>query len=76
MSRPQRSAPWLVPALALMLAAMPAWLDVEVRLPRPLARELELVVVSEAPRPLAPSIDAPLITVSLPPMTTTEPDAE
>lgn len=54
MHRPQRGIAWLIPAMALLLAAMPIWFDVEVRLPRPLAREFQFVVVSEAPRPVEP----------------------
>lgn len=67
MHRPQRGVPWLVPVMALMLAAMPAWLDVEVRLPRPLAREIQLVVVSEAPRAPEPIVVSPPLTVAVAP---------
>ena len=59
MHRPQRGMTWIVPMLALLLAAMPTWLDIEISLPRPLARELHLVVVSEAPQPAAPSVESP-----------------
>ena len=60
--------------LALMLAAMPAWLDVEISLPRPLAREFELLVVSEAPKPPEPVIvREPEVEVAAPPVAHVEP---
>jgi len=59
-NRPRRHAPWIVPVAAFLLASLPAWLGVEVGLPRPLAREFELLVVAEAPRPIAlPSRSGP-----------------
>ena len=61
MNGPGRSVSWIVPVLALVLAAMPAWFDVEVSLPRPLARELQLVVVSEAPKPVEPAVQSALV---------------
>ena len=65
MNRPQRGASWLVPAMALLLAAMPAWLGVEVGLPRPLAREIELLVVSEAPQQIvAPIVESRTVAVA------------
>jgi hypothetical protein len=68
MSRHQRGVPWLVPVVALLLAAMPSYLDVEIGLPRPLARELQLVVVSEAPKPPEPNVESPPVAVtSVPP---------
>jgi len=44
----------IVPVLALLVATLPSWLGLEVVLPRPLAREFHLFVVSELPRPAAP----------------------
>ena len=57
MTRPERGASWLMPVVALLLAATPAWLGVEVGLPRPLAREIQVVVVSAAPEPVAPIVE-------------------
>jgi hypothetical protein len=59
MNRPRRCASWIVPVVALLLAAMPTWLDVELSLPRPLARELHFLVVTEARKPLAPAAESP-----------------
>jgi hypothetical protein len=64
MNRPERGMPWLVPVAVLLLAALPSWLGVEVGLPRPLAREIELVVVSEAPRPVTPIVEGPVVEVA------------
>jgi hypothetical protein len=50
-----------VPVAAIVLAAMPNWLDVEIGLPRPIARELQLIVVSEAPKPTAPAVESPAV---------------
>lgn len=59
--RPPRDVPWIVPVFALLLAALPIWLDVDIQLPRPLAREIQVVVVSEQPKPLTlPSDEASL----------------
>jgi hypothetical protein len=58
--RPQRGVSWTVPVMAFLLAAMPTWLGVEIELPRPLARELHSIVVSEAPRPIAPVAEGPV----------------
>lgn len=75
MYRPQRGASWIVPVVALVLAALPAWLGVEIGLPRPLARELQFVVVSEAPRPVAPAVQSPSVAVApAPPPTRDVPD--
>ena len=63
MSRPGRGVSWIVPAMALLLAALPTWLDVEVSLPRPLARELLVLVVSEVPQPLVPIAESPPVAV-------------
>lgn len=54
MAGPGRDVPWIVPVVALVLATLPAWLRMEVGLPRPLARELSILVISEEPKP-APS---------------------
>jgi hypothetical protein len=60
MRRPRRDPRWIVPVVALLLAALPSWLDVDVGLPRPLGRELQQVVVSEASKPVAPlELEAP-----------------
>jgi hypothetical protein len=64
MSRPSRGVTWLVPMAALLLATMPTWFGVEVRLPRPIARELKLLVVSEVPRlpePVAHALLGPVL---------------
>lgn len=75
MNRPLRGASWIVPVLALVLAAMPAWLDVEISLPRPLAREFELLVISEAPRPPEPVLaSVPAVEVPAPPSLDLQPD--
>lgn len=49
--RPHRTL--FVPALALLAAIVPVWLGHENALPRPLARELRLSVISEQQRPVA-----------------------
>ena len=64
MRRSQRGRSGLIPAVALLLAAMPIWFDVEVQLPRPLARELQFVVVTEAPQPVEPVASGPTVAVS------------
>jgi hypothetical protein len=61
MNPARRGASWIAPVAAILLAAMPNWLDVEIGLPRPLARELQLVVVSEAPKPAAPTGESPTV---------------
>lgn len=50
-NRSQRGAAWIVPVVAMLLAALPAWLDIDVRLPAPWAREFETWTVSEARKP-------------------------
>ena len=65
--RPRHGLSWIVPAAALLLATSPTWLGVEFALPRPLARELQLLVISEAPRPPAPPVESVLPVVALPP---------
>jgi hypothetical protein len=66
MTRPGRSVSWLVPAAALMLATMPGWFGVDLRLPAPIARELKLLVVSEAPKLPEPVVLAPVAPVDPP----------
>jgi hypothetical protein len=48
---------WVVPVVALMVAALPAWLGIEVELPRPLAREIDVLVISEQPKPVASQVE-------------------
>src|SRR5438128_7437224 len=60
--RPRREMPWIVPVAALVLAALPIWLGLDITLPRPLGRELEIVVVSQQPplpvvETIAPGLD-------------------
>ena len=50
-NRSQRGAAWIVPVVALLLAALPAWLDIDVRFPARWAREFETLIVSEARKP-------------------------
>ncbi len=57
LERPRRDVPWVVPVIALLFAALPAWLGIDVGLPRPLARDFQVVVVSEQPKPVAPPTD-------------------
>jgi hypothetical protein len=57
LERPRRDVPWIVPVIALLVAALPAWLGIDVGLPRPLARDFQVVVVSEQPKPVAPPTD-------------------
>ncbi|MCC7368078.1 MAG: hypothetical protein IT306_06640 [Chloroflexi bacterium] len=64
-NRSQHGAPWIVPVLAILLAALPVWLDLDVQLPAPWARELLTFTVSEAPRPV-PVVEAPAEIVPLP----------
>lgn len=40
--------------MALLAATVPSWLGFEIAMPRPLARELHLFVVSEQPKPVEP----------------------
>ena len=54
--RAGRCETWIVPVVALLLATMPTWLGIELVLPRPLARELHLLVVSEAPKPVETTV--------------------
>jgi hypothetical protein len=49
----------------LLLAALPVWFGLDIGLPRPLARELELLIVSEAPKP-APAIEQSVRSVVVP----------
>lgn len=42
-----------VPAIALLLAALPAWTGLDVSLPRPLDREFQTTLLFEAPRVVA-----------------------
>jgi hypothetical protein len=42
-----------VPVVALLVAALPIWLGLDVSLPRPLGREIEVLVVSKRPEPVA-----------------------
>jgi hypothetical protein len=63
-----------VPVVALLLAALPAWLDVEIGPPPPLAREFHFLVVSEAPKPWAPADEGAAATVGqVPPRADVEP---
>lgn len=68
MSGPGRGASWVVPVIALLLAAAPTWLGVEIGLPRPLAREFHFLVVSEAPKPPGPVVEPVTIMVEQPPL--------
>src|SRR4051812_14984724 len=58
MAGPRRDVPWIVPVVALVLATLPAWLGIEVGLPRPLAREISILVVSEEPKPAPSQVEA------------------
>jgi hypothetical protein len=61
--RPLHGSAWIIPVMALLLAALPTWLDIEIGLPRPLGRELHRLDVSEALRPaLAVDEPAPMVT--------------
>lgn len=41
-----------MPVLALLVAALPIWLGLDISLPRPLGREIEILVVSKRPEPV------------------------
>jgi hypothetical protein len=69
-ARPRRDVPWIIPVIALLVAALPIWLGIDVGLPRPLAREIQVVVISERPKPVVAPADtssiASIITLPLP----------
>jgi hypothetical protein len=65
--KPRREAPWIVPVAALLVAALPIWFGLDMTLPRPLGRELEILVVSQQPKRAAPIAETrPAALVSLP----------
>ncbi|MGE3268540.1 MAG: SH3 domain-containing protein [Chloroflexota bacterium] len=51
---------------AMLLATLPAWLNLDVHLPAPWAREFLTFTVAERPRPVAVVEEAPQITETLP----------
>ena len=55
--------------MALLLAGLPSWFGVDLGLPRPLGREIQLMVVSEAPRivPAIQTVPAPELATLPPP---------
>jgi hypothetical protein len=54
----RRDVPRIVPVLALLAAALPAWLGIEVGLPRPVAREIDVYVISEQPPNAVPPLES------------------
>ena len=57
LSRPRSEAPWIVPVLAMLVAAIPIWLGINIELPRPLGREIDIHVVSQQPQPEEPPVE-------------------
>ena len=72
-NRSKRGAAWIVPVVAMLLAALPAWLDIDVRLPAPWAREFETLTVSEVRTP-APAVEDVAVVTPLPQPVAVEPD--
>jgi hypothetical protein len=70
-NRSERGAAWIVLVLAMLLAALPTWLDLDVRLPW--AREVLTHTVTEAPK-LAPLVAETVPVVVLPQPVAVEPD--
>lgn len=71
-NRSQRGTAWIVPVVAMLLAALPVWLELDVRLPAPIAREFQTIVFSEMPKP-APIVEEVAVITPLPQPVAVEP---
>lgn len=73
--RSGRGAAWIVPVVAMLLAALPVWLELDVRLPAPWAREFETFIISEIQKPAPPVVEqAAAVVTPLPLPVAVEPD--